>query len=66
MVRVEPNPLFDDDVEADMATARRLGVRGVAFYVIGDHIAVGTQPTSVFVRALRAAMQGAIDGMGAA
>ena len=58
MVRVEPNPLFDDDVASASA--------GVAFNVIGDHIAVGAQPTSVFVRALRAAMQGAIDGMGAA
>jgi len=53
-------------VEDDIALARRLGVSGVPFYVIGGSRAVsGAQPTEVFLAALRSAWDDAAAPQGA-
>jgi predicted DsbA family dithiol-disulfide isomerase len=53
-------------VEDDIAQARRLGVTGVPFYVIGGSRAVsGAQPTDVFLAALRSAWDDAAAPQGA-
>ena len=46
----------DDDVEADLELARRIGIRGVPFFVIdGTTTVTGAQPVEVFASALSAA-----------
>jgi len=46
----------EQQVAGDAAQARRLGITGVPFYLIGGSRAVsGAQPTAVFLAALRAA-----------
>ena len=45
---------YTDDVRADIAEARQIGVTGVPFYVFEDQYAVsGAQPSEVFVDVLR-------------
>ena len=45
---------YTDDVRADIAAARQIGVTGVPFYVFEDKYAVsGAQPPEVFEDVLR-------------
>lgn len=47
---------YGDAVRADLAEARRIGVRGVPFFVLDRRLALsGAQPVEVFVDALRQA-----------
>jgi predicted DsbA family dithiol-disulfide isomerase len=47
---------FADDVEADIAQARKMGVRGVPFFVFDSRFAFsGAQPDAAFAEALRLA-----------
>ncbi|NMR20684.1 DsbA family protein [Cellulomonas fimi] len=47
---------YRDAVQADIATARQLGIRGVPFYVIGEKYGIsGAQSPEVFAEALRRA-----------
>jgi len=44
---------FDDDVEADLRHARKLGISGVPFFVFNGKYAVsGAQPVEAFLKAL--------------
>ena len=54
---------FSAEVEADLLEARRLGVRGVPFYVFGHRHAVsGAQEVGGFLRALENAWRVTIEG----
>ena len=49
---------IDDEVEADLRDARRLGITGVPCFVFNGRYAVsGAQPVDVFIRALDIAAQ---------
>jgi predicted DsbA family dithiol-disulfide isomerase len=47
---------FADEVRDDQALARRLGITGVPFFVVGERFAIsGAQPTELLLRALEKA-----------
>jgi predicted DsbA family dithiol-disulfide isomerase len=49
---------YADEVRADQARARELGVSGVPFVVVGGRLAVaGAQPSELFGRALKQAWE---------
>ncbi|MGP6172620.1 DsbA family oxidoreductase [Corynebacterium sp. A21] len=55
--RVLSSDEFSDQVNADIATARQIGVQGVPFFVFDGRLAVsGAQPVEVFTQALEQAV----------
>lgn len=58
--RILDEGLGDEDVDADLEQARRMGVRGVPFFVFAGRFAFsGAQPDEAFREALRRASAGA-------
>lgn len=54
--RVLASEEFDAEVQDDINLARRIGIQGVPFFVLDNHLAVsGAQPVATFVQALRQA-----------
>lgn len=57
--RVLAGDEFTQDVRADEAAARQIGITGVPFFVLDERLAVsGAQPVETFERALTQAWQG--------
>ncbi len=57
--RVLAGDEFTQDVRADEAAARQIGITGVPFFVLDERLAVsGAQPVDTFERALKQAWQG--------
>lgn len=57
--RVLASEEFDEEVQDDINLAGRIGIQGVPFFVLDNHLAVsGAQPVEMFVQALHQAAEG--------